>query len=97
MDHLVHVGLRGHLHAERLLLPRLEGEAALPPLHQVGLLPRVEGGVGGEDHFDLGGEEEHQNEFEHQGQGEGKYENHEECHYADEWEDQGQCEGGDEE
>ena len=63
MDHLVHVGLRGHLHAQRLLLPRLEGEAALPPLHQVGLLPRVEGGVGGEDHFDLGGEEEHQNEF----------------------------------
>ena len=63
MDHLVHVGLGRHLHAERLLLPRLEGEAALPPLHQVGLLPRVEGGVGGEDHFDLGGEEERQNEF----------------------------------
>ena len=64
MDHLVHVGLRGHLHAERLLLPRLEGEAALPPLHQVGLLPRVEGGVGGEDHFHLGGQEEDcQNEF----------------------------------
>ena len=63
MDHLVHVGLRGHLHAERLLLSRLEGEAALPPLHQVGLLPRVEGGVGGEDHFHLRGEEERQNEF----------------------------------
>ena len=55
MDHLVHVGLGRHLHAERLLLPRLEGEAALPPLHQVGLLPGVEGGVGRENHFHLRG------------------------------------------
>ena len=58
MDHLVHVGLRGHLHAEGLLLPRLEGEAALPPLHQVSLLTRVERRVRGEDHFHLMGQAE---------------------------------------
>ena len=53
LGHLVHVRLWRHFHAESLLLPRLEGEAALTPLHQVRLLAGVERGMGGENHFHL--------------------------------------------